>query len=153
MNKDFEWLKWLGLAIVVSLLGAFYYLKNNNARTDDSVVLQTISLEQTEQFIDRIDKLQAKDSTVNLEYTPDVAQHSREYNSLVEDAERIYGITDLSNDYRFCTSMASFAREMWNAKYSNLSTTQEYKDRTQKMFLESYNQAKKDCLAEIESKQ
>ncbi|WEI18188.1 hypothetical protein PY247_18255 [Acinetobacter proteolyticus] len=156
MNKDFEWLKWVGLITVICILGAFYYVKKNNTSkvSHESITdMQSVNLNQTEQFINRLEQLMADDSKINLENLPEVTAQSRKYNALVEEAERIYGIIDPSNNLRFCTSMASFARELWSAKYSNATTSQEYKERTRKMFLESYNQSKVDCLAEIKSKQ
>ncbi|ENX58185.1 hypothetical protein MN869_14795 [Acinetobacter sp. NIPH1876] len=198
MNKDFEWLKWVGLFFIVGILVAIAYLRQNN-RTEINVnselnqvshnsqnlseeekydemlnqatlaiiegeieakqvkdnppVYEALSLNQTKKFIDRVEQLQATDSSVNLEYTPDVARQSRKYNALVEEAEAVYGSMDISNKYRYCTSMVSFARELWWGKYSKASTSQEYKDHAQQMFLDSYNQAKKDCIAEIKSKQ
>ncbi|MFW2163143.1 hypothetical protein ACG93T_17505 [Acinetobacter beijerinckii] len=176
MNKDFEWLKWVGLFVIASVIGAVVYLVQNkksetnsgsvsiNKNTIDELesdaqnvnvspsVNDKITYNQTLKFIENIEKVRLKDSNVNLEYTPDVAAHSREYNELVEKAEMIYGTMDISNNFRYCTSMASFARELWSTKYSNANTSKEYKERTQKMYLESYTQAKKDCLAEVESK-
>lgn len=115
-------------------------------------VYPSLSIEQTRDFIQRVENLRAQDANINLDYLPDVAAQSRKYNALVEEAETIYGAVDIANKFKYCTSMASFAREIWSNKYSRSSTSQEFKERTQKMFLDSYNQAKKDCLAEVESK-
>ena len=48
--------------------------------------------------------------------------------------------------------MVSYAREMWSLKYSKDTNTPEYKLRTQKLFLESFNDAKKACLDDVSAK-
>lgn len=196
MDKDFEWLKWVGLFAVITVILFIFYGKKDNKLTDNvdlhttqkldkqtdisdkeynqkldeatqalidteneakdkeknPPVYPSLSIEQTRDFIQRVENLRAQDANINLDYLPDVAAQSRKYNALVEEAETIYGSVDIANKFKYCTSMASFAREIWSNKHSKSSTSQEYKERSKKMFLDSYNQAKKDCLAEVESK-
>ncbi len=204
MDKDFKWVKWVGLFAVIAIIVSIFYIKkdhNKSIKTADinttqqldehqnishaqvnsseksydqkldeatqamidteneakdkeknPPVYQSLSIEQTKDFIQRVENLRAQDANINLDYLPDVAAQSRKYNALVEEAETIYGAMDIGNKFKYCTSMVSFAREIWSNKHSKSSTSQEYKERTKKMFLDSYNQAKKDCLAEVESK-
>lgn len=204
MDKDFEWLKWVGLFAVIAIIVSIFYIKKDDNKSIKTVdinttqkldehqnishtqvsnseksydqkldeatqamidaeneakdkeknipIYQSLSIEQTEDFIQRVENLRAQDKNVNLDYLPDVASHSRKYNALVKEAEAIYGAIDIANKFKYCTSMVSYAREIWSNKYSKSSTSQEYKERTKKMFLDSYNQAKKDCLVEVESK-
>lgn len=202
MNKDLDWLKWVGLFTVISIVVAVFYLKSQNksrvvSNNQESAIVDqniqqaneakqsqmseeeydkkleqaaiaiheselearqkelnpptyaSLSIEQTKDFIDRVEQLRSTDTQVNLEYLPDVAAQSRKYNALLEEAEKIYGSMDISNQYRYCTAMVSYASEIWSAKYSKATTSQEYKERTKKMFLESYKDAKKACLEDI----
>ena len=191
MNKDFEWLKWVGLVFVISVLGAVIYVKQSNKsklenfdETQQNVdkkhydeqldetakaisdvqldaqqtketppVYEAVNLEQTKKFIDRVEKLRSEDSKVNLEYLPDVAAHSRKYNSLIEEAEIIYGTNDITNPMRFCSAIASYASEMWRVKYSKDNNTPEDKAKIQTMFLASYNDAKNACIENINEAQ
>ena len=190
MKNEFEWLKWVGLILVISILGAVVYLvqndkgnlpKSNEVQEQDNQkeynqqldqittavgdaqveaqqakenppIYESLSLEQTTRFIDRLEKLMAEDSNVNLDYLPEVAAQSRKYNGLIEEAESIYGTNDIANSLRYCTAMVSYAREMWSLKYSKDTNTREYKLRTQKLFLESFNDAKKACLDDVSAK-
>lgn len=190
VKNEFEWLKWVGLVLVISILGAVVYLVQNNkgklakenevqeqdnqkryneqldqaasALSDTQIetqqtkenppIYESLGLEQTTRFIDRLEKLMAEDSYVNLDYLPEVAEQSRKYNALIEEAESIYGVNDTANPMRFCTAMVSYAREMWNLKYSKDTNTPEYKVRTKKLFLESFNDAKKACLDDVSAK-
>lgn len=114
-------------------------------------VYEPVSLEQTKKFIDRVEQLRAEDANINLDYLPDVAAQSRKYNALVEEANSIYGENDSANPMRFCSNIAWMARELWSNKYSKSTTSQEYKEHTQKMFLASYNEAKKVCIEDIQA--
>lgn len=190
VKNEFEWLKWVGLILVISILGAVVYLvqndkgnlpKSNEVQEQDNQkeynqqldqittavgdaqveaqqakenppIYESLSLEQTTRFIDRLEKLMAEDSNVNLDYLPEVAAQSRKYNGLIEEAESIYGTNDIANSLRYCTAMVSYAREMWSLKYSKDTNTREYKLRTQKLFLESFNDAKKACLDDVSAK-
>ncbi len=190
MKNEFEWLKWVGLILVISILGAVVYLvqsdkgnlpKSNEVQEQDNQkeynqqldqittavgdaqveaqqakenppIYEPLDLEQTTRFIDRLEKLMAEDSNVNLDYLPEVAAQSRKYNGLIEEAESIYGTNDIANSLRYCTAMVSYAREMWSLKYSKDTNTPEYKLRTQKLFLESFNDAKKACLDDVSAK-
>lgn len=188
MNQDFAWLKWVGFFVVVSILGAFFYLfLNDKSKTlqanleiqqpederqynekldqasiaihdaqaevqrtkENPPIYESMSLEQTIKFIGRLEQLMAEDSKVNLDYLPDVAAQSRRYNALIEEAETVYGKNDIANPLRYCTAMVSYAREIWGLKYSKTSNTQEYKEKTQNRFLESYHDAKKACLDDV----
>lgn len=190
VKNEFEWLKWVGLILVISILGAVVYLvqsdkgklpKENEVQEQDNQkeynqqldqittavgdaqveaqqakenppIYEPLDLEQTTRFIDRLEKLMAEDSNVNLDYLPEVAAQSRKYNGLIEEAESIYGTNDIANSLRYCTAMVSYAREMWSLKYSKDTNTPEYKLRTQKLFLESFNDAKKACLDDVSAK-
>jgi hypothetical protein len=190
VKNEFEWLKWVGLILVISILGAVVYLvqsdkgnlpKSNEVQEQDNQkeynqqldqittavgdaqveaqqakenppIYEPLDLEQTTRFIDRLEKLMAEDSNVNLDYLPEVAAQSRKYNGLIEEAESIYGTNDIANSLRYCTAMVSYAREMWSLKYSKDTNTPEYKLRTQKLFLESFNDAKKACLDDVSAK-
>lgn len=190
VKNEFEWLKWVGLVLVISILGAVVYLvqndkgklpKENEVQEQDNQkryneqldqittavgdaqveaqqakenppIYEPLDLEQTTRFIDRLEKLMAEDSNVNLDYLPEVAAQSRKYNGLIEEAESIYGTNDIANSLRYCTAMVSYAREMWSLKYSKDTNTPEYKLRTQKLFLESFNDAKKACLDDVSAK-
>ena len=111
---------------------------------------ESLSLEQTKQFIERVENLRKEDTKVNLAYLPDVAKQSRKYNALVEEAQAIYGTEDISNPYRYCTSMTSFARELWSAQYSQSTVSDEYREKTKTLFLKSYADAKKACLEDVQ---
>lgn len=190
VKNEFEWLKWVGLVLVISILGAVVYLvqndkgklpKENEVQEQDNQkryneqldqittavgdaqveaqqakenppIYEPLDLEQTTRFIDRLEKLMAEDSNINLDYLPEVAAQSRKYNGLIEEAESIYGTNDIANSLRYCTAMVSYAREMWSLKYSKDTNTPEYKLRTQKLFLESFNDAKKACLDDVSAK-
>lgn len=113
---------------------------------------ESISLEQTKKYIDRIEQLRASDSSVDLSYLPDVAAHSRRYNALVEEAENIYGESDISNPLRFCVAMPIYARDYWMSKYSP-TLPKEYLEINKKRLVESYLDAKKGCIEDIQSKE
>lgn len=187
VNNEFAWLKWVGLILVVSILGAvFYLIQNDKSKSpkanevqqlaiqkqydeqldqaataihdaqmeaqhtkENPPIYESMSKEQTTKFIARLEQLMAEDSKVNLDHLPDVAAHSRKYNALIEEAEMIYGRNDSANPMRFCTAMVSYAREMWSLKYSKADNTQEYKERTLKTFLASYDDAKTGCLEDV----
>lgn len=186
MGNDSEWLKWVGLSIVLSILAAVYFVtsdKNKVTQTnqdvqlqadqqyeeklnqaaiamhdgeleakqsvDNPVVYEQISLQQTNDFINRIEQLRVSDSQINLEYTPDVARQSRKYNALVDEAENVYGTNDIANPYRHCTNVAWMARELWTQTYSHSSLSQESRNHSKKLFLESYEDDKKGCLEEV----
>lgn len=190
VKNEFEWLKWVGLILVISILGAVVYLvqndkgklpKENEVQEQDNQkkyseqldqaatavsdtqietqqtkenppIYESLGLEQTARFIDRLEKLMAEDSNVNLDYLPEVAEQSRKYNVLIEEAESIYGANDTANPMRFCTAMVSYAREIWSLKYSKDTNTPEYKVKTKKLFLDSFNDAKKACLDDVSAK-
>ena len=116
-------------------------------------VYEPVSLEQTKKFIDRVEQLRAEDANINLDYLPDVAAQSRKYNALVEEANSIYGENDSANPMRFCSNIAWMARELWTLKHSPSSASKEYHENSRKMFLASYNDAKKACIEDINEAQ
>ena len=181
MGRDFEWLKWLGLTIVLSVLVAIYFVKsdkNKVTQTDQDVQLRTdqqyqekldqtvvaadenqiaaeqknpetvnqsISVQQTYEFLSRVEELRANDSKIDLEYTPDVAEQSRKYNALIEEAENIYGGLNIANELRYCSLFAETARNLWQLRYSP-SRDVEFNRNSIQQTLKSYNVAKKDCV-------
>ena len=187
MKSDFEWLKWVGLTIVLSILGAIYFVNSKNSKheiegnqnaqlqadreyeknldeaaiamhetqleaqytQDNPPTYPKISLQQTTDFINRIEQLRSSDAQINLEYTPDVTRQSRRYNSFVDQAIAIYGDNDIANPYRDCTNVAWMARELWTQIYSHSSLSQESRENSKKLFLEAYEDAKKGCLEEV----
>lgn len=156
MNNDFEWLKWLGLIVFVCVVGTFVYIKKSDTPPEEKErpsTSETISLDQTNNLIGRLEQLMATDSSVNVEYTPKVAEQSHKYNALLEKAESIYGANDIANPYRYCTSMVVYARELWSLKYSPTSMTEEYLKKSQKRFFDAYQDAKKGCLEEVAESQ
>lgn len=122
----------------------------HDAEIDVKQTKEPMSLEQTKEFIERIDQLRANDSKVNLDYLPDVAGQSRKYNDLVDEAVTIYGDNDSANPLRFCTNIAWMARELWTLRHSQTSASKEYHDHSRKMFLASYDEAKKVCMEDIQ---
>lgn len=189
MNNEFAWLKWVGLILVVSILGAVFYLiqndKSKSPKADEvqqlanqkqydeqldqaaiaihdaqmeaqhakenPPIYESMSQEQTTKFIARLEQLIAEDSKVNLDHLPDVAAHSRKYNALIDEAEKVYGVIDISNPYRYCTSMANYARALWELKYSKATESKESLDNTRKTFQASYIDAQKGCLEDIQA--
>ncbi|MCY6411970.1 hypothetical protein QTA56_07465 [Acinetobacter sp. VNH17] len=111
----------------------------------------SLSIEQTKDFIHRVEQLKSTDTQVNLEYLPDVAAQSRKYNALIDEAEKLYGVIDISNPYRYCTSMANYARALWELKYSKATESKESLDNTRKTFQASYIDAQKGCLEDIQA--
>lgn len=206
MNKDLDWLKWVGLFTVISIVVAVFYLKSQNksrvvsnnqesAIVDQNIqqaneakqsqmsedeydkkleqaaiaihegqveakhneenppIYESLSIEQTKRFIERVEQLRAEDANINLDYLPDVAAQSRKYNALVEEANSIYGENDSANPMRFCSNIAWMARELWTLKHSPSSASKEYHENSRKMFLASYNDAKKACIEDINEAQ
>lgn len=186
MNREFEWLRWVGLSIVISILGAVYFVKNDKnkiTQTNQDVQLQAdqqyeeklsqaaiaahenqiaaeqekqnpivsvpITINQTKEYVEQIEKLRATNTSINLDYLPDVAAQSRRYNSFVDQAIAIYGDNDIANPYRYCTNVAWMARELWTQIYSHSSLSQESRENSKKLFLEAYEDAKKGCLEEV----
>lgn len=205
MNQDFEWLKWVGLSIVVSILVAVYFVKNDESKIsqvnqeiqfdtnkqyekdsnaaiaeqqsfdqkayDDKIAIATqtileneaaqleleknppvyaaLSFKQTEDFFQRLEKLGAENLNINLDYLPDIAAHSREFNNLYTEAEKIYGSSDLANPYRFCTNAAMFQREIWDNTYSKSSLSEERRNNIMKRYIASYEDAKTECINDV----
>ncbi len=156
MNKDFEWLKWLGLIVFVCIVGAFIYIKKSDAppvEKEKPSASKANSFDQTNNLIERLEQLMATDSSVNVEDTPKVAEQSRKYNAFLEEAESIYGGNDIANPYRYCTSMVVYARELWSLKYTPTNMTEEYINKSQKRFFDAYEDAKKGCLEKVAESQ
>lgn len=186
MENDSEWLKWVGLSIVISILAAVYFVtsdKNKVTQTNQNVQLKAdqqyeeklnqaaiaahenhiaaeqekqnpitsvpITINQTKDYFEQIEQLRATNTSINLDYLPDVAAQSRRYNSFVDQAIAIYGDNDIANPYRYCTNVAWMARELWTQIYSQSSISQESRENSKKLFLQAYEDAKKGCLEEV----
>ncbi|MBK0063947.1 MULTISPECIES: hypothetical protein [unclassified Acinetobacter] len=203
MNKDFEWVKWVGLFAAITVIAAFFYIKTdgNDSTNTDSLnatkqleseesssnnqvhnpdksfdqnideaaqamveadqeakekqnnppVYQTLSVEQTKEFIQRVESLRDEDLTINLEYTPDVARQSRKYNALYDEAESIYGSTDIANALRYCTVFVDAARDLWRLRYSP-SKDAAFNKHAIKINLDTLKDAKQGCLEDVQTK-
>ena len=184
MDKDFEWLKWVGLSVVISILVAVYFVRNEAAQIEQQAMDQktydnkiemaaqaiheseiaeqqaklnptvypAISLKQTQEFFYRIEQAMTENSNIDLSYTPDIARHSRVFNSFVKEAEAIYGTSDLANPYRWCTGAANSAYDVWSATYDQSSRMTKNKSDWLNKSLIRYGEHKRACLEEVVSK-
>lgn len=110
-----------------------------------------ITVNQTEEYIAQIEELRNTNTSINLNYLPDVAAQSRRYNSSVDQAIAIYGDNDITNPYKYCTDVAWMARELWRQTYSPLSVSKEYRNQSEKLFLKTYEGAKKACISDVKA--
>lgn len=68
MEKDFEWLKWVGLSIVISLLVAMYFVKNK--KNEETQVNQDVQLQADQQYEEKLNQvaIAAHENQITAEY-------------------------------------------------------------------------------------
>lgn len=118
---------------------------------DNPLVYEQVSLQQTNDFINRVELLRLSDSQINLEYTPDVARQSRKHNALVDEAEAVYGDMNIANDLRYCTVFVDIARSLWRLQYSP-SKDAEFDQHSYESYSKNYEAAKQGCLEDVQAK-
>lgn len=110
-------------------------------------VYPKLSLQQTKDFISRVEKVRANDGSV-ADTTTDRARQNRAYNDLQDEAVQIYGTNKLANKYRDCVAMIDYAKLAFDLRFDRSFDAERRKD-LMKTHEGSYQDAKNGCLEAV----
>lgn len=109
--------------------------------TTSQGIQSVVTLQQTEDFIARLEKLRAGDKSVDRTVVESYSEHNRAYYALRDEAIKIYGEPTSDNRYFRCIAMVNAAQTLFTTDYDVDHLYIKQSDE------KIYQETKADCLS------